>query len=203
MAFLKEKISSLKDNKGTGKNGGESAVDHDRNDTLDIKLKHAMRRWAKAVAVITAGEGESQTGATVTSALLFSLEPAIMLISINRSSSTYRSITKNGHFCVNVLNAGQQSVAERFSGMGNFKGRQRYEGAEWYRMVTGALALTGALATIDCKVDEIIERYSHALILGGVVAADINEGATLVYRNAAYGQYGAESQQAQMSLSNQ
>jgi flavin reductase (DIM6/NTAB) family NADH-FMN oxidoreductase RutF len=31
----------------------------------------------------------------------------------------------------------------------------------------------GALATIDCEVEEAIERYSHAIIIGRVLDVDV------------------------------
>ncbi|RCL01966.1 MAG: Flavin reductase family protein [Candidatus Tokpelaia sp. JSC188] len=193
MSFLKEE--NTLSNKTKQKRDGKGIITHNRNEMMNTQLKYAMRHWAMAVSVITVGEGGSQTGATVTSALLFSLEPSIMLVSINRNSSTYRSIIKNNHFCINLLNANQRFVAERFSGIGNFRGQQRYEGAEWYRMVTGASALTNALASIDCEVHEVIERYSHALVLGCVMAVNTKEGISLVYCNTEYGQYGSKKRQ--------
>ncbi len=152
-------------------------------------LKQAMRHLAGGVCVITAGTGDERTGATVTSAHSLSVEPETMIVSINRSSSSWPVIVRHGHFCVNVLADHQQAVAERFAGIGGIKGIARYEGAEWETLATGALALGGALAAIDCALDDIIERHSHALIIGRVQALRLGTGRPLVYHDGRFGRY--------------
>ncbi|RFC61796.1 flavin reductase [Fulvimarina endophytica] len=150
-------------------------------------LRVAMRSLVGGVCVITAGMGDQRTGATVTSAYSFSTDPETMAVSINLGSSVWRAIRRHGHFCVNILNADQKPIAERFSGFGGLKGVERYEGATWHRMATGAPALEGALASIDCEVEEAIERHSHAFILGSVRAIREGEGTGLAYANGRYG----------------
>ncbi|MBX3569251.1 MAG: flavin reductase family protein [Rhizobiaceae bacterium] len=150
-------------------------------------LTEAMRRVAGPVSVITAGIGDDRTGATVTTAQSLSIEPESMMVAINLGSSTFPVISRHNHYCVNVLRADQQPVADRFAGRGGLKGRARYEGARWEVLETGALALDGALASIDCAVEDIILRHSHALILGRVMAVVLGDpGSGLVYRDGAY-----------------
>ncbi len=155
----------------------------------EASLKSAMRRVSGGVSVITAGVGEDRTGATVTSATALSVDPPTMIVNINRSSSSWPIISRYGHFCVNILSAEQQDVADRFAGKGGLKGTARYDGAEWYTLASGASALRGALAAIDCEVDEIIERHSHAIILGRVVSIVTGEGHSLLYNNGGYGRF--------------
>lgn len=150
-------------------------------------LKAAMRHLVGGVSVVTAGRGDSRTGATVTSAHSLSMEPETMLVSINLASSTWPAIRDGGHFCVNILRAGQQEIADRFAGRGGLKGAERYQGADWTVLETGALALNGALASIDCEVEHIVERHSHALVFGRVRTVVTGHGAALVYSHGRYG----------------
>ncbi|WP_058636551.1 flavin reductase family protein [Aureimonas ureilytica] len=151
------------------------------------QLKDAMRHLAGAVSVVTAGTGDERTGATVTSAHSLSVEPETMVVSINLSSSTWPVIRRFGHFCVNILADDQQEIADRFAGRGGVKGADRYLGAQWTTLETGAGVLAGALASVDCEVDEIIERHSHALILGAVRGVVVSGGHPLVYSHGRYG----------------
>lgn len=156
-----------------------------------VGLKPAMRHLVSGVSVVTAGIGDDRTGATVTSAHSLSIDPETMLVSINLSSSSWPVIRGYGHFCINVLAADQMDVADRFAGKGGLKGRHRYEGAQWSSLETGAFALTGALASIDCEVEHIVERHSHALIFGAVRAVVMGEEReALVYSHGRYGVYG-------------
>lgn len=44
--------------------------------------------------------------------------------------------------------------------------------ASWIRQPSGVLLLAGALAALECKVEEIIERHSHAIVIGSVRRVD-------------------------------
>ena len=131
---------------------------------------------AGGVGIITAGIGQDRTGLTATSVTAFSMEPPTMLFCLNRSASAWAVIRKHGHFAVNIPSAGQQHVAERFAGRGGVKGAAHYEGANWRELPSGASGLEGALAVVDCTVDEIIERHSHAIVIGGVVSVTLGSG---------------------------
>ena len=150
-------------------------------------VKRALRALAGGVSVITAGQGDDRTGATVTSATGLSMEPPTMIVNINKGSSSWPVIQRHGHFCVNILADGQQAVANRFAGIGGIKGAARYEGAEWTTLVSGAPVLVDALAAIDCEVEEVIERHSHAIILGRALAVLGGNGESLVYHDGGYG----------------
>ena len=144
-------------------------------------LKAAMRLTVGGVSVVTAGIGDERRGLTATSATSLSLAPPTMLVCVNKDASALPVIEWRRHFCVNFIGADGQAVAERFSGVNGIKGAARYAGAEWRRLETGALALVGALASIDCEVEELIERHSHVIVIGAVRAVTTRGGAPLVY----------------------
>ncbi len=151
-------------------------------------LKAAMQRLAGGVVVVTAGTGQDRAGFTATSATSLSIDPPTMLVCVNRDSSTLPVIRRMGHFCINVLGAEHQAIAERFAGIGGHRGEMRYEGSDWLEMPSGAPGLVEAEATIDCIVDEMLERHTHAIILGGVCAIRVNrhDGGSLVYRKGQF-----------------
>ncbi len=152
------------------------------------QLKAAMQRLAGGVVIVTAGTGENRAGFTATSAVSLSVDPPTMLVCANRASSTLPAIRRMGHFCVNILGAEQQAIAERFAGVGGQRGEARYEGLDWIDMPSGAPGLVEAEATVDCVVDEMLERHTHMIILGGVSAVRINrhDGGSLVYRRGRF-----------------
>lgn len=149
-------------------------------------LRDAMRLVAGGVSVVTAGEGDERTGLTVTSAVSLSIDPPTMIICVNRNASALPVIARRRHFCVNVLSSEHELVADRFTGRGGVKGADRYGEAEWRPHATGALALHGAIATIDCEVEEMIERHSHVIIIGAVRAVTAGGGEPLVYSRGRY-----------------
>lgn len=152
-------------------------------------LKDAMRQLAGGVCVITAGVGEERTGLTVTSAASLSIMPPTMIVCVNREASARPIIQLRRHFCVNVLGARHRHVADRFAGRDGVKGAERYAGENWSVLATGALALEGALASIDCEVDEFIERHSHVIVIGAVKALQVCPGRPLLYGQGDYGAF--------------
>jgi flavin reductase (DIM6/NTAB) family NADH-FMN oxidoreductase RutF len=160
-------------------------------DLVEPSLRDAMRQVAGTVSVITVGEGEDRTGLTVTSAVSLSVEPPTLLVCVNRSASSWPLFQRYGHFCVNVLAAHHAEIADRFAGRDGVKGMARYEGARWERLATGASALADAIAVVDCGIEEIIERHSHAILIGAVRAVRIRGGDPLIYAKGRYGLFSA------------
>lgn len=140
-------------------------------------LRIAMRRSAGGVSIITTGTGQDRTGMTVTSAISLSMAPPTMLIAVDRGSSTWPILAASGAFAINLPSSAQLDVAERFAGRGGARGLARYADADWFRLGTGTYGLVGALAVIDCRIEEIIERHSHAVVLGSVLSVDLGPDA--------------------------
>jgi flavin reductase (DIM6/NTAB) family NADH-FMN oxidoreductase RutF len=138
-------------------------------DISSDEFRGAMRHLTGGVSVITVGQGKDITGMTVTSVSSLSVEPPTLIVSINRESSSWPILKRQGFFGVNILAADQLDVAERFTGKGGVKGADRFSGAQWTTRISGVPLLAGALAAIDCEVEDIVERHSHAIVIGRVL----------------------------------
>jgi len=150
-------------------------------------FRGAMRDLAGGVSVVTVGWGDEISGMTVTSVSSLSVEPATLIVSINRQASSWPLLKKHGVFGVNVLSIEHRDVAERFSGAGGLSGAERFAGAEWINLVSGVPLLAGALAAFDCEVEHVVERHSHAIVIGRVLDLRISTGApALVYWQRQY-----------------
>ena len=133
-------------------------------------FRSALRALSSGVAIVACGEGDRRLGATVTSFASLSLTPPTLFICLTRSSSTLAGMREAGSFSVNLLAARHEALAQRFSGRSGVHGVRRFEGARWTALATGAPILVGALAAFDCLIEEVIERHSHAIVLGAVVS---------------------------------
>jgi flavin reductase (DIM6/NTAB) family NADH-FMN oxidoreductase RutF len=150
-------------------------------------FRAAMRLIIGNVSVITAGVGVERSGLVVISMVSLSVDPPKVIACVNRSSSTWPLIERFGHFGVSSLAPHHQAVAERFSGFGGAKGADRYVGAEWISLETGASLLKDAVAVFDCRLDEMIDRGSHSIVVGSVAAVRSNDlGGALAYWRGQY-----------------
>src|SRR5438874_10498758 len=102
----------------------------------------AMRSLAGGVSVITAGSGSEISGMTVTSVSSLSVDPPALIVSINRASSSFPLLKRYGFLGVNILNADQFDIAERFTGKDGLKGADRFAGAKWTTRASGVPLLS-------------------------------------------------------------
>ena len=150
-----------------------------RHFTIDRQVnstdfRGAMRQLTGGVSVITAGHGSDISGMTVTSVSSLSVDPPTLIVGINRSASSWPLLKRYGVFGVNILASDQIDIAERFTGRGGLKGAARFADAEWTTRASGVPLLVGALAAIDCAVDDIIERHSHAIVIGRALGMQLS-----------------------------
>jgi flavin reductase (DIM6/NTAB) family NADH-FMN oxidoreductase RutF len=150
-------------------------------------FRNAMRQLTGGVSVITAGRGREISGMTVTSVSSLSVDPPALIVSINREASSWPLVKRYGFFGVNILNADQIDIAERFTGKGGLKGADRFIGGQWTTGPSGVPLLANALAAIDCEVEGIVERHSHAIVIGRVLDVTVSlRTAALAYWQGQY-----------------
>ena len=150
-------------------------------------FRNAMRQLTGGVSVITAGRGRDISGMTVTSVSSLSVDPPALIVGINRESSSWPLVKRYGFFAVNILTSDQIDIAERFTGKGGLKGADRFAGAGWITRASGVPLLAGALAAIDCEVEDIVERHSHAIVIGRVLDVAVSgRTAALAYWQGRY-----------------
>jgi flavin reductase (DIM6/NTAB) family NADH-FMN oxidoreductase RutF len=150
-------------------------------------FRNAMRQLTGGVSVITAGRGRDISGMTVTSVSSLSVDPPALIVSINREASSWPLVKRYDFFGVNILTSDQVDIAERFTGKGGLKGADRFTGARWTTRASGVPLLVDALAAIDCEVEDVVERHSHAIVIGRVLDVAVSaRTAALAYWQGRY-----------------
>jgi flavin reductase (DIM6/NTAB) family NADH-FMN oxidoreductase RutF len=155
-------------------------------DEIERQFRSVMRRVAGGVSIITAGRDDDINGMTVTSLMPLSASPPRLVVGINRQASSFALIERYRQFGISILNADQQQLADRFSNA-RLDGGQRFEGTVWSPGSSGVPMLGKSLAAVECQVEEIIERHSHAIIVGRLLSMDLSHRLSgLVYWNGQY-----------------
>lgn len=144
-------------------------------DAESAAFRLAMREFASGVVIITCGEGDLRAGCTATALTSLSLTPPSLIVCVDRKATTLARLRECGAFAVNILGARHDALASRFAGRGGVKGSARFAEGDWVTLETGAPVLSDALAGIDCRVDEIIDRHTHAIIIGTVAAVRLGD----------------------------
>ncbi len=164
-----------------------SAIDERLRSAAPADFAHAMRQLASGVSVITAGMGSGRVGMTATAVTSLSAVPPTLIVCLNRTSSAGPRIAESGTFAVNILSADQIEIGECFAGKGGHKGAARFAAGTWSTGVSGAPVLSGALASIECELEELIERHTHAILIGRAVhTATLPRKSSLTYWQGGY-----------------
>jgi flavin reductase (DIM6/NTAB) family NADH-FMN oxidoreductase RutF len=149
-------------------------------------MRQAMRQWATGVTVVTSQFKGEMHGMTVSSLISVSLEPALLLVSIQVSTHTHALIERAGVFGVTILHESQSTVSERFAGRSGGD-QDRLADLAVYRLQTGVPLLCDGLVGFDCRVVATHPVSEHSLFIGEVLAVQVNQdGAPLIYYNRAY-----------------
>jgi flavin reductase (DIM6/NTAB) family NADH-FMN oxidoreductase RutF len=162
-------------------------ISGDENMSVDsAAFKQSMRHWTTGIAIFAAEFNGVRHGMTVSSFASVTLDPPIVMASIQKGTRTHVLIDASGHFSVTLLAEDQQGISDRFAGRLTEQD-DRFAGLETDVLVTGAPLIAGGLAYFDCKVHKRIDLKSHTIFLGEVLAVkDNGNEQPLVYYNRMY-----------------
>lgn len=148
------------------------------------ELRRALGHFATGVTVITCrGQDGQPHGATVNAFTAVSLEPPLVLVSLDRRSKVC-SLVESRPFTVNVLEAGQKDLAMHFAG-------KPCQNVEWDADgACGAPRLGGALAHISCLPWQHYDGGDHVLYLGEVQEFHVHHGHPLLFHTGKFHQLG-------------
>ena len=148
----------------------------------DAQFKHALSHFASGVTIVTTEHEGTDYGLTVASFASLSLNPPLVLVCINKSSSSHDPIVKSQKFGVSILGSDQEAISGRFAA----RGGDKFAGLDVRRGSTGVPLVGNALATLECRVHEQVIGGDHSIFIGEVVDTQTREGAPLLYFRAAY-----------------
>jgi flavin reductase (DIM6/NTAB) family NADH-FMN oxidoreductase RutF len=152
------------------------------------ELRAAMRAWTSGVTIVTAAHEGEQHGMTVSSFTSVSLEPPLIIISLQDTTRTRELVYHAQAFGVTILASDQEAISNRFAGR-NPGSENRMAEVETETLVTGAPLIKGGLAYIDCRVKQSIDVGPNTLFVGEVVATRaMSESRPLVYHARQYRQ---------------
>src|SRR5262249_45366165 len=150
-------------------------------------FKHSMRCFASTICVVTTG-GSQPRGMTATSVCGLSAEPALLLAGLNNAGRTNRAIVANGSFAVNVLSSAQEHLARLFaSDTPSVSSKETFLARKAIAGITGCPLIGGACESIECLVEEVLDRGSHSIFVGRVVSIASGRNGPLLYHDGRYG----------------
>jgi len=125
----------------------------------------ALGSFMTGVTVVAAfDEAGAPWGLTANSFTSVSLDPALILVCVDRKGRTWPTFEASHSFSVNILAAEQEAMARHFAG----PDPNRFASVPWTREEGGAPLLHDTAAWLDCRVSERIPAGDHVILLGEV-----------------------------------
>jgi flavin reductase (DIM6/NTAB) family NADH-FMN oxidoreductase RutF len=153
-------------------------------DLGDRELRDAFGRFATGVCLITtvteAGESIALTANSFSSV---SLDPPLVLWSLQENSDAYDRYAAARRFAINVLTLEQRALSEQYARRGQHRlAEEHYRAGEW-----GSPLILGALAAFECELEATCPGGDHLIIVGRVKGMQSRVGGEpLLFYGGAY-----------------
>ncbi|MGO1560200.1 MAG: flavin reductase [Actinomycetaceae bacterium] len=147
------------------------------------EFRDIIGRFASGVTILTSRAGDRDFGTTASAVTSLSDEPPMIIICLNKTSSTAAAIIEAGTFAVNVLAEDHSELAGRFA----TKLDDKFRGVPFERDEYESPLIVGALAHLTCTVGEQVEAGTHYVFLAHVDDGVAIHGHPLAYFRGAFG----------------
>ena len=147
-----------------------------------VAFRRTLGMFATGVTVITTRVGDQVHGMTANAFMSVSLTPPLVLVSIDRRARMSGFLHEGTRYGVNVLEAGQSRLSDRFAGRPG--GADTPEPA--FTIVRDTPLVEGALAHIVARVVRSYWGGDHSLFVGQVEFARYGEGTPLLFHGGRY-----------------
>lgn len=147
------------------------------------EFRSALGQFATGVTVVTAPDGEGgYVGTTASSFNSVSVDPPLILWSIDNGARSLPAYEKAECFVVNILAADQVTVSNHFAR----QQQDKFAGVDFDLNPQGVPALRNCSAWFHCKTRYLYEGGDHTIIVGEVLQYDNNHRDGLLFHQGRY-----------------
>lgn len=140
--------------------------------TIDTReLRFAFGNFATGITIVTSLDVDgAPLGITANSFSSVSLDPPLVLFSVDRGAFSLAAYEAAGCFAINILSTNQDELSNRFA---------RASGDKWSDVTfdtweTGCPILPGSLASFDCRTWNTYDGGDHVIFVGEVKQMSLN-----------------------------
>lgn len=152
--------------------------------SIDAKaFRQALGNYPTGVTVVTTTDSDgTPRGLTANSFTSVSLDPALVLVCLGKTTASHPVFMQAEHFAVNILAEDQRDISGLFAS----KAPDKFSQAAWQRGATGAPLIDGCVAWFDCTVHQRVDAGDHTILIGQVQDMGQRTARPLGYAQGAY-----------------
>src|SRR2546427_724467 len=146
------------------------------------QFRQLLGRFATGVTVLTSRSANGDPiGMTASSVSSVSLDPPLVLVSVDKVHDMHAALESGTHFVLNILSADQEALSRRFAA----EEQDRFRGVS-YRENDRGIVIEGVVAHIECEKRSAMAAGDHTVFLGLVVGGDVSDRRPLLYYRGGY-----------------
>ena len=147
------------------------------------ELRDAFGSFMTGVTVVTTCKDDgTPLGFTANSFASVSLDPALLLVSIAKTSSNNNNFANASHFAINILAEEQKDISNTFARPSD----DRFANLAWTKSASHNPIIDQVSAWFDCTTYQVVDAGDHAILIGKVEDFGSAGFAGLGYYRGAY-----------------
>jgi flavin reductase (DIM6/NTAB) family NADH-FMN oxidoreductase RutF len=146
-------------------------------------FRQLLGRFATGVTVITARTASGDAiGMTANSLSSVSLEPPLVLVSVEKAHEMHTALMGATDWVFNILSSEQEALSRRFAGAEP----NRFLGVSYHENDRGIAVIDGTVAHLECAKHAAVPGGDHTIFIGLVVGGDATDRRPLLYYRGGY-----------------
>jgi len=147
------------------------------------ELRQALGSFSTGVTIVTTlGKNGQKVGMTANSFNSVSLDPPLVLWSLDRKTNCFDDFFSANAFAIHILAADQQDLSQRFASIG----KDRFEDIACSQGISGIPLLSHYSACFQCSMEHQYEGGDHIILVGRVVEFVDNQLPPLMFYRGQY-----------------
>lgn len=147
--------------------------------------RHLFQNVPSPVTVVTAMEDGRPHATTVSSFASLSVEPELVMISLDRKSELLRIVERTGRLGINLLAEGQQGTGLACAS----KNPDKLDGIDW-QAANELPRLAGTAGWLDCEIVQVIEAGDHKILISKPIRIESHDRPPVMYHRRTFKQVG-------------
>ncbi|NEB07881.1 flavin reductase family protein [Streptomyces coelicoflavus] len=145
-------------------------------------MKQVNRQFVTGVTVVTAMDEDRPRGLAVNAFASITLDPATVMVCVQRTSSTHDCLFRTDHLAINILSTGQLDVVTTFAG----KSDDKFAHLDWTPGPHGSPLIAGSSAQMETEIRERLQASTHTVFICRVLHAAVTDTPPMVYGAGAF-----------------
>lgn len=148
-----------------------------------VELRRAFTLYPRGVMAVAALVDGETAGLAVSAFVSLSLDPPLMIICIDRESTTWPRLSRAETIGVSVIAEDDAWLGRQLGG----RSVDRFAGVDMIEQPGGALLLAHAIATFTTSIEEVLPGGDHFIVVLRVLAYDLDpSGSPLVWHDTRF-----------------